>query len=100
MATTTVLKGDAVVIPSELRERFGLADGSLLVVEADEDEIRLRPLPDAEFDVEIYTPERIAEFLLNNAVTKADYQGAVEEVRRMGLDPDTILHDRPQPWVP
>jgi hypothetical protein len=26
---------------------------------------------------------------------RADYAKAREEVRKMGLDPDTILHDRP-----
>ena len=39
-------------------------------------------------------PERKAEFLLNNAVTKADYHWAVAEVRRMGLDPEKIEHEK------
>ena len=46
--------------------------------------------------VEIYTPERKAEFLLSNAVDEADYQWAREEVRKMGLDPDKIPHGKPQ----
>jgi hypothetical protein len=45
--------------------------------------------------LEVYSPERKAEFLLSNAVDAADYSVAVEDVKRMGLDPDTILHDRP-----
>jgi hypothetical protein len=47
--------------------------------------------------VEVYTPERRAEFLLNNAVDIADYQRARAEVKRMGLDPDRIKHHRPEP---
>jgi hypothetical protein len=45
--------------------------------------------------VEAYTPERIAEFLLNNAVNAADYAAALAEVRKMGLDPNTIPHEPP-----
>lgn len=42
-----------------------------------------------------YTPERIAEFLLSNAVSDRDYVWASAEVRRMGLDPEKIPHYRP-----
>ena len=45
--------------------------------------------------VEVYTSERKAEFLLNNAVDAADYPAAVEEVRKMELDPEQIAHDKP-----
>lgn len=44
---------------------------------------------------ERYTPERQAEFLLNNAASARDYAAARREVRRLGLDPDRIPHDRP-----
>jgi hypothetical protein len=43
--------------------------------------------------VEVYSPERIAEFLLSNAVDAEDYAEAVEEVRKMGLNPDSIPHE-------
>ena len=46
-------------------------------------------------DMEIYTPERIAEFLLSNAVDANDYAHAAEEVRKLGLDPDSIPHHKP-----
>ena len=42
-----------------------------------------------------YSPERIAEFLLTNAVGAADYAAAEIEVRRLGLDPDQVPHRRP-----
>jgi hypothetical protein len=45
--------------------------------------------------VEKYTPERKAEFLLSNAIDEADYHKARKEVRKLGLDPDSIPHRRP-----
>ena len=47
------------------------------------------------YELEDYTPERIAEFLLSNAVDAEDYAESVAEVRRMGLDPDKIPHQKP-----
>ncbi len=51
--------------------------------------------PAAVVPVEIYTPERKAEFLLTNATTADDYRRAATEVRRMGLDPAKIAHRKP-----
>ena len=45
--------------------------------------------------VEIYTQQRIAEFLLNNATDVPDYRRVREDVLRMGLDPDSIDHEKP-----
>jgi hypothetical protein len=45
--------------------------------------------------VEIYTDERIAEFLLANSVGADDYAEACDEVRKMGLDPARIRHVKP-----
>ena len=45
--------------------------------------------------IERYTPRRRAQFLLQNAVDSADYSAARREVRKLGLDPDSIPHDRP-----
>lgn len=45
--------------------------------------------------VEIYTPERKAEFLLSNAVDANDYREAQAAVRRMGLDPAKVRHRKP-----
>jgi hypothetical protein len=44
---------------------------------------------------ERYTPRRLAQFLLQNAVDAADYAAARREVKKLGLDPDAIPHDRP-----
>ena len=91
--TGRIGKRGTVVIPAPLRRQYGLDEGSLVVAEAREDGILLRPA--FAMPIEIYTPERKAEFLLSNAVDGADYEDAIAEVRRMGLDPATILHRRP-----
>ncbi|HYV38693.1 MAG TPA: hypothetical protein VE988_23615 [Gemmataceae bacterium] len=52
-------------------------------------------VPQQPDDVEDYTPERIAEFLLNNAVDAASYQAACAEVRALGLEPERIPHVKP-----
>jgi AbrB family looped-hinge helix DNA binding protein len=86
-------KRGTVVIPAALRRRYGIEEGALVVAEPREDGVLIRPalvLP-----LEVYTPERKAQFLLSNAVDAADYAGAVAEVRRMGLDPGTIPHYKP-----
>jgi len=65
----------------------------MLVAEARDDGILLRPA--AVLPIEVYSAARRAEFLLSNAVDLADYARAVETVREMRLDPDTIPHVRP-----
>lgn len=82
-----------VVLPAKLRRRLGIEEGSFVVAEEREDGILIRPA--AVLPVEIYTPERRAEFLLNNAVDAEDYQRARAEVKRLGLDPGRIKHHRP-----
>jgi AbrB family looped-hinge helix DNA binding protein len=86
-------KRGTVVIPAPLRHRFGLEEGSLAIPEARGDGVLIRPA--IAMPVEIYTPERRAEFLLSNAVDEKDYARAVEEVRRLALDPDSIPHSKP-----
>jgi hypothetical protein len=46
------------------------------------------------YELEDYTPERIAEFLLSNSVHAEDYADAVAQVRGLGLDPDKIPHQK------
>lgn len=45
--------------------------------------------------VERYTPQRQAEFLLSNAVDQHDYEEAVQIVKAMGFNPETITHCKP-----
>ena len=86
-------KCGTIVIPAKLRRQFHLEEGAYIIVEACDEGILIRPA--SLHPVEIYTPERKAQFLLINAVDAADYAEAVREVRQMGLDPDTIPHDMP-----
>ena len=91
--TGKIGKRGTFVIPTKLRKRFGMKEGSFVVAEEREDGILIRPaevLP-----VEVYTPQRVAQFLLSNAVDAEDYAWAIEEVCRMGLDPGKIDHVKP-----
>jgi len=63
------------------------------MAEEREDGILIHPA--VAFRVEIYTPERNAEFILSSAIDAVDYRSARETVRKMGLDPDRIKHQRP-----
>jgi bifunctional DNA-binding transcriptional regulator/antitoxin component of YhaV-PrlF toxin-antitoxin module len=81
------------VIPAALRRRYGIEEGSLIIAEPREGGVLIRPA--VVLPVEVYTPERKAQFLLSNAVDAADYAAAVTAVRAMGLDPGTIPHFKP-----
>lgn len=87
-------KRGVVVIPAPLRRRFGIHEGSLVIAEEREEGILLRP--SVTLPIERYSPKRRAEFLLSNAADKNDYARAVEEVRKMGLDPSDIPHHKPR----
>jgi len=91
---TKVGRRGVVVIPSSFRKKYGFKEGSLVVAEAREEGVLLRPI--VALPIEVYTPERKAEFLLNNTITKEDYEWAVKEVRKMGVDPGTIPHKKPK----
>lgn len=93
MDVSKVGKRGTVVIPAPLRRRFGIEEGSLVVAEATEDGVLIRPA--MAVPVEVYAPRRRAEFLLSNAVNADDYAWAVEEVCRMGLDPKAVPHREP-----
>ena len=91
--TTKIGKRGTIVIPARLRRRFGFEEGTPVLVEECSDGVTIRPA--VTVPVEIYTLERKAEFLLENAVDAEDYARAVEEVRKLGLDPENIPHERP-----
>jgi len=94
MQTVLIGKRGTVVIPAKLRKRYRLDEGSPMLVEEREEGILMRPAAISPVEVEIYTPERLAEFFLNNAMDKQDYLEARKEVKSMGLNPDKILHKR------
>lgn len=90
--TARVGKRGTIVIPAALRRKYSLEEGSEVLVEPVPEGLILRPV--VTLPIEIYTPERKAEFLLNNAITSEDYAIAVDRVREMGLDPEKIPHKR------
>jgi len=91
--TGKVGKRGTVVIAASLRRRFALDEGSLIIEEETSEGVLIRPA--VAMPVEIYTPERRAELLLNNAVDDKDYQRVRRDVKKLGLDPDAIPHHRP-----
>ncbi len=94
MNSARIGKRGTIVVPAELRRRFGLAEGSYVTAEPRDEGILLRPA--ILVPIEKYTPERKAEFLLTNATNRADYNRARREVKKLGLDPDSISHRRPK----
>jgi hypothetical protein len=66
----------------------------LVIAEERVDGILLPPA--VALPLEIYSPARRAEFLLSNAVDASDYEAAVKEVKKMGLDPALIPHRKPK----
>jgi AbrB family looped-hinge helix DNA binding protein len=87
-------KRGAVVIPARLRKKFGIEEGSSVLVEEGPNGLVIRPA--VTVPIEVWSPERKAAFLLENAVDVEDYEWARREVKRMGLDPDSIPHGKPR----
>ncbi len=85
-------KRGAIIVPANLRKRFGIEEGTIVTAEEKEDGILIRPA--VVVPVERYSPERKAEFLLATATTEADYRKARSAVRKLGLDPDSIADRR------
>jgi AbrB family looped-hinge helix DNA binding protein len=94
METVLIGKRGTVVIPAKLRKRYKLDEGSPMLIEEREDGILMRPAVTTPVEVEIYTPERLAEFFLNNVMSKEGYLEARKDVMQMGIDPDSIDHVR------
>ena len=92
--TSRVGKRGAIVVPAQMRRKFGIEEGSLVIAEEREDGILIRPA--VAVPVEIYSPARVAEFLLSNAVDARDYRAAIRAVRKLGIDPRTVAHHRPR----
>jgi AbrB family looped-hinge helix DNA binding protein len=94
MESAKVGKRGAIVVPAKLRKRFGIEEGSVVTAEALEDGILIRPA--VIVPVEKYSPERKAEFLLSTATTAEGYRRARKEVKKLGINPNSIPHRRPE----
>lgn len=88
METIKVGKRGTIVLPVKLRKQLGFEEGTLILAEAKDGGLSLRPAVAVE--VEVYTPERKAEFLINAACTREEFDWAMAEVRSWGLDPLTV----------
>ena len=93
METSKVGKRGTIVVPARLRRKIGIDEGALVLAEERPEGILIRPA--AAVPVEIYTPERKAEFLLSNAVDEKDYKAALAAVRNLGVDPVKVPHHHP-----
>ena len=88
-------KRGAVVIPAKLRKKFGIEEGSSVLVEEAADGVLIRPA--VTVPIEIWSPERKAAFLLENAVDPGGLRmGAPRGGQNGGLDPDRIPHGKPK----
>ncbi len=94
MQTVLLGKRGTVVIPAKLRKRYKLDEGSRMLISEHDGGILMRPAVTSPVDVETYTPERLAEFFLNNVMSKEGYLEARKDVKAMGIDPDTVDHIR------
>jgi AbrB family looped-hinge helix DNA binding protein len=93
--TSKVGKRGAVVIPAPLRRRFGIEEGTLVVAEATEEGVLIRPA--VAVPIEFYSPERKARLLLENATDAEDFARAAEVVReKLGIEPDSLGVEPPE----
>lgn len=89
-------KRGTLVIPSKMRKRLGLEDGSLVLLREKDGALELRPARAQAIFAEPAADPRLkmAQLLLSSAEGLGEYLAAIEEVRRMGFDPDQIPHER------
>ena len=83
--STRVGRRGTIVLPAKIRRRYGFEEGTMVVAEESEYGVLLRPA--ALLPIEIYSPERKAEFLLANAVDPEDRKAAEAEARKLGVKP-------------
>ncbi len=88
MDTIKMGKRGTLVLPAKLRKQFGLEDGSLLVTEVKDGEIRLRPA--FVYEQDPWSPEETAYFILINSMTKEEWDQNVPHVMELGIDPNTV----------
>lgn len=85
-------KRGTIVIPAKLRKKLGLTDGCLLLVSESDGSVRLRLAKVVNQDGDARL--KLASSLLSGAADLGEYFAAMEEVRRMGFEPDEVPHER------
>lgn len=85
-------KRGTVVIPAKLRKKLGMTDGCLLSVDEVDGAVQLRVAKVLTSDGDARL--KMAQRLLSGAEDLGEYFAAMEEVRRMGFDPEEVPHER------
>ena len=81
MQSARVGKRGAIIVPANLRRRFGIEEGTIVTAEEKDDGILIRPA--VVIPVERYSPERKAEFLSLNR----DHSGGLPKGSESGAQP-------------
>ena len=80
--TTIKLGADGTLkVPEETYRRLRMEPGDPFSISVEEGTLTISSL------IEIYTPERQAEFLLNNSLSPEEYRRNSREVLNLGVDP-------------
>lgn len=86
-------KRGVVVIAAPFRKAYGFEEGAHFVQEATPQGVLIRPA--ATVPIRLYSDTDKATFMLNNAVSRVEYEEACAAVKKMGLDPKKVKH---QAW--
>lgn len=90
-------KRGTLVVPAKIRKRLELEDGCYLSITEREDCIEFRKVQfggDASKGPKEDGKRALAASILSGATNLGEYLAAIEEVRRMGLEPEEIPHER------
>lgn len=90
-------KRGTLVVPAKIRKRLELEDGCYLSITEHEDGIEFRKVKfgsDASKCPSEDSKRALAASILSGATNLGEYLAAIEEVRRMGLEPEEIPHER------
>ena len=87
-------KRGTVVIAPKFREEYGLEEGQPIIMEATPHGVLIKS--STSVPVRRYTAEEKAEFILRAALTRAEYDEAIREVKALGVDPKSIPHRPPK----
>jgi bifunctional DNA-binding transcriptional regulator/antitoxin component of YhaV-PrlF toxin-antitoxin module len=94
-------KRGTLVVPAKIRKRLDLEDGCYMSITEREDCIEFRKVKfgsgvnsDASKGPSKDGKRALAASILSGATNLGEYLAAIEEVRRMGLEPEEIPHER------
>ena len=87
-------KRGTVMIAPKFCEEYGFKEGQPVIMEATPHGVLIKA--SAAMAVRQYTLEEKAEFILRAALTPAEYDEAIREVKALGLNPKSIPHRPPK----